>query len=95
MSTDPVRRVAKAGARSHLSTVRPDRGLLVDLLDLTHVENEGLLRLTSEDQKFSVVELDATARLSTYKLRIVDLKLNPALAGNHLTILAAILVSFK
>ena len=66
-ATNPVRLVAKAGTCSHLRSMSADSCLLVYLLHLASVEDEGLLALTSEDQHIGAVKLNAAARLSPHK----------------------------
>ena len=87
--------MSEASAASHLRTMRLYCSLLVGLLDLTSVEDEALLGLTTKDQHIGVVELDATAWLSAHKLRVTDLKLDPSHTCDYLSILTAILVTLK
>jgi len=54
--------MAESGALNQLGTMCANRGLLVDVLDLTSVEDECLGCITTEDQHIGVVKLDTCAR---------------------------------
>ena len=72
-ATDPVGCISEAGTLLHDTSTSAHTGLLVDGLDLSSVKHECLCRLSAKDEHISVVQLDASDRLSSDELRVIDL----------------------
>lgn len=67
--------------------------MLVNGLDLAGVEEEGLLRLTSEDHHLVVIHHDAAGGLRAHEDRVNDFKKDPLLARDPRSIRATVLVA--
>lgn len=94
-AADPVGDVAEARPLGHDSWLRSNRGLLIDGLHLTRVEQEGLLGFAAENEDLCAVQLDAANGLRAHELVVVYLQLDPLLARNHLSVLPTVLVAVE
>ena len=62
---DPVGCISEAGSLLHDTSASAHTGLLVDGLDLPGVKHKCLCRLSAKDEHISVIQLDASHRLSS------------------------------
>ena len=62
---DPVGCISKASSLLHDTSASAHTGLLVDGLDFPGVKHKCLCRLSAKDEHISVVQLDASHRLSS------------------------------
>ena len=91
----PVGRASEASPLLHHTSTVPYISLLVDGLDFSCVELEGLSAFTAKYQHISVAKLNTWDGLSAHELRIVDLELGPFLTSYRSTVVASIAITFE
>ena len=91
----PVGWASETGPLLHHTSTVPYISLLVDGLDFSCIELEGLGAFTAKYQHISVAKLNTWDGLSAHELRIVDLQLGPFLTSYRSAIVTSISITFE
>ena len=94
-TTYPVGWASETSPLLHHTSTVPYISLLVDGLDFSCIELEGLGAFTAKYQHISVAKLNTWDGLSAHELRIVDLQLGPFLTSYRSAIVTSISIAFE